>query len=78
MISVGIVGGTGYTGIELLRLLANHPNAQVKIITSRTESGMQVREVYPSLHGLIDLKFSEPEIDELSECDLIFFATTCG
>ncbi len=78
MISVGIVGGTGYTGIELLRLLANHPNAQVKIITSRTESGMQVGEVYPSLHGLIDLKFSEPEIDELSECDLIFFATPNG
>ncbi|MCP9758140.1 N-acetyl-gamma-glutamyl-phosphate reductase [Aquitalea sp. S1-19] len=78
MIKVGIVGGTGYTGVELLRLLASHPLAQVTAVTSRKEAGMQVAEMFPSLRGHIDLAFSTPEQAKLSACDIVFFATPNG
>ncbi|OUR65822.1 N-acetyl-gamma-glutamyl-phosphate reductase [Methylophaga sp. 42_25_T18] len=75
MIKVGIVGGTGYTGVELLRLLAGHPEVSLEIITSRSEKGMPVAELFPNLRGHIDLAFTEPDIDLLANCDLVFFAT---
>ncbi len=78
VIQVGIVGGTGYTGVELLRLLVNHPQAQVKIITSRAENGVRVDQLYPSLRGFLDLQFSEPDVDALASCDVVFFATPHG
>ncbi len=78
MIKVGIVGGTGYTGIELLRLLVNHPQAQLIAITSRKEAGQAVSDLFPSLRGYLDLAFSEPDIEQLSQCDLVFFATPNG
>jgi len=78
VVKVGIVGGTGYTGAELLRLLAGHPNAKVTVITSRTEAGMPVANLYPNLRGIVDLCFSEPDIDSLASCDLVFFATPHG
>ena len=78
MIKVGIVGGTGYTGVELLRLLATHPQVQVVQITSRAESGRQVSELYGNLRGHFDLAFSEPDVAELAACDLAFFATPNG
>ncbi len=78
MVKVGIVGGTGYTGAELLRLLAGHPNAKVTVITSRSEQGVPVAQLYPNLRGIIDLAFSAPDIESLSECDLVFFATPHG
>lgn len=78
MIRVGIVGGTGYTGAELLRLLASHPEAEAKIITSRSEAGRDVADMYPSLRGHCDLKFSQPEVAELKSCDVLFFATPHG
>ena len=80
MIKVGIVGATGYTGVELLRLLAGHPQAQVTVITSRSEKGLPVADLYPNLRGVIDLAFSAPDVDQLSECDVVFFATPawCG
>jgi len=78
MIKIGIVGGTGYTGVELLRLLATHPQAQVVQITSRAESGRKVSELYGSLRGHFDLAFSEPDAEKLAECDLVFFATPNG
>ena len=74
MIKIGIVGGTGYTGVELLRLLINHPQADISIITSRGDAGVHVADMFPSLRGLIDLRFSEPDIELLSACDLVFFA----
>ncbi|MYM63266.1 N-acetyl-gamma-glutamyl-phosphate reductase [Pseudomaricurvus sp. HS19] len=77
-IQIGIVGGTGYTGVELLRLLANHPHAEVKVITSRAEEGLPVADLYPSLRGFFDLQFSVPDVAELSACDLVFFATPHG
>ena len=78
MISVGIVGGTGYTGVELLRLLLRHPNVQVNVLTSRTENGRRVDDMFPSLRGHIDLCYSDLNIDELKQCDVVFFATPHG
>ncbi len=75
MIKVGIVGGTGYTGVELLRLLACHPEVSLQVITSRAESGLPVSDLYPNLRGHLDLNFSEPDTDALAQCDVVFFAT---
>ncbi len=78
MIQVGIVGGTGYTGVELLRLLANHPQANVSVITSRAEEGKGVADLFPNLRGHYDLKFTVPDADILGQCDVVFFATPHG
>src|SRR5690554_337818 len=78
VIKIGIVGGTGYTGVELLRILAVHPDAEVKCITSRSEAGMPVADMYPNLRGHFDLAFSEPDSAVLAQCDLVFFATPHG
>ncbi|OQS44707.1 N-acetyl-gamma-glutamyl-phosphate reductase [Chromobacterium haemolyticum] len=78
MIKVGIVGGTGYTGVELLRLLAGHPSARVTAVTSRKEAGMKVADLFPSLRGRIDLAFSTPDEARLQDCDVVFFATPNG
>lgn len=78
MIKVGIVGGTGYTGVELLRLLATHPEVELQAITSRSEAGRPVNAIYESLRGHVDLCFTEPDIPTLSTCDLVFFATPNG
>jgi len=75
MVKVGIVGGTGYTGVELLRLLAQHEQAEVVVITSRAESGRRVDDLYPNLRGHYDLAFSEPDVKQLAACDVVFFAT---
>jgi N-acetyl-gamma-glutamyl-phosphate reductase len=78
MIKVGIVGGTGYTGVELLRLLAVHPEVQLTAITSRKEDGLPVADMYPSLRGRVDLAFSAPDKVDLTQCDVVFFATPHG
>ncbi|MFT4613942.1 MAG: N-acetyl-gamma-glutamyl-phosphate reductase [Bacteroidia bacterium] len=75
MIRVGIVGGTGYTGVELLRLLAQHEEAEVSVITSRGESGRRVDDLYPNLRGHCELAFTEPDVTALAACDIVFFAT---
>lgn len=77
-IKVGIVGGTGYTGVELLRLLSQHPNVELRAITSRKEDGMPVAEMFPSLRGRVDLKFQTPDSAQLDQCDVVFFATPHG
>jgi N-acetyl-gamma-glutamyl-phosphate reductase len=77
-IKVGIVGGTGYTGVELLRLLAVHPNVTLTAITSRGEAGLPVADMFPSLRGLVDIAFSDPANADLSACDVVFFATPHG
>ncbi len=78
MIEVGIVGGTGYTGIELIRLLLQHPAVRLKLLTSRTEAGMKVADMFPSLRGVLDLAFSPLDIELLKTCDVVFFATPHG
>jgi len=78
MIKVGIVGGTGYTGVELLRMLAQHPEVELSAITSRKEAGMPVSEMYSSLRGRVNIAFSTPEDAKLDQCDAVFFATPHG
>ena len=78
MIKVGIVGGTGYTGSELLRLLARHPEAEVRVVTSRSEAGVPVASLFPALRGQVDLRFSRPDEQALCGCDVVFFATPNG
>jgi N-acetyl-gamma-glutamyl-phosphate reductase len=78
MIKVGIVGGTGYTGVELLRLLSQHPEVQLQAITSRKEAGLPVADMYPSLRGHVGLAFVTPDDARLSECNVVFFATPHG
>lgn len=78
MIKVGVVGGTGYTGVELLRLLAAHPGSELTVITSRSEAGQAVADMFPNLRGHLDLAFSVPDIERLTDCDMVFFATPNG
>lgn len=78
MIKVGIVGGTGYTGVELLRLLALHPQVELRTITSRADAGTQVSKMFPSLRGYLDISFSHPDSANLDQCDIVFFATPNG
>jgi N-acetyl-gamma-glutamyl-phosphate reductase len=78
MIKVGVVGGTGYTGVELLRLLAAHPDVQLSVITSRSEAGRAVSDLFPNLRGSVDLEFSVPDAGLLAACDLVYFATPNG
>ena len=77
-LKIGIVGGTGYTGVELLRLLAVHPGAELTVITSRGEAGLPVADMFPSLRGYIDLAFTDPAQADLGACDVVFFATPNG
>ena len=78
MIRVGVVGGTGYTGVELLRLLVRHPEVELGVITSRGEAGTAVADLFPSLRGWTDLVFTAPDPDALAACGVVFFATPNG
>lgn len=78
MKKIGIVGATGYTGVELLRILATHPYVEICYVTSRSNVGMRVDAMFPNLRGFIDLCFSDPKTEELAACDLVFFATPNG
>lgn len=75
---IGIVGATGYTGVELLRLLVKHPDVEISYVTSRSNAGTRVDTMFPNLRGYIDIEFSNPSTDALAECDLVFFATPNG
>ncbi|WP_038048888.1 N-acetyl-gamma-glutamyl-phosphate reductase [Thioalkalivibrio sp. ALJ2] len=77
-IRIGVVGATGYTGVELLRLLARHPSAELAVVTSRGEAGTAVADLFPSLRGAVDAVFREPDPDVLGDCDVVFFATPHG
>src|SRR5512134_1683920 len=77
-LKTGIVGGTGYTGVELLRLLAGHPEVELSVITSRTEASRDVADLFPNLRGYLDIRFTEPDIGALTACDVVFFATPNG
>ncbi|MBM4201689.1 MAG: N-acetyl-gamma-glutamyl-phosphate reductase, partial [Gammaproteobacteria bacterium] len=72
MVDVGIVGGTGYTGVELLRLLALHPQVRIAAVTSRADVGKPVAEAYPNLLGAVDARFVAAEAASLKDCDVVF------
>ncbi len=78
MLKVGVVGGTGYTGAELLRLLVMHPKVELRYVTSRSEAGKKIADLFPNLRGFTEICFTEPAAETLSECDVVFFATPNG
>ena len=78
MTKIGIIGGTGYTGVELIRLLSRHPMAELVVITSRSEAGKRVSDIFPSLRGVCDLAFTIPDPDSIKSCDVVFSATPNG
>lgn len=78
MIKAAIIGGTGYTGAELLRLLAQHPQVELVAISSRAEAGRSVTELFPNLRGHYDLVFEDPKDIDFAEMDVVFFATPHG
>jgi len=78
VIRAGIVGATGYTGVELLRLLLSHPGAEAAVVTSRGNAGERLDAMFPNLRGHTDLSFTEPDAGRLAECDVVFFATPHG
>jgi len=78
VIKVGVIGGTGYTGAELLRLLTGHPNVEIAAVTSRSNQGELVSDIYPNLRGIVNVPFVTPELNNLSGCDVVFFATPHG
>lgn len=78
MVSISIVGGSGYTGGELLRLALAHPGFEVQCVTSRSNRGTPVADAWPQFKGRLDLKFVEPDTMRLAESDLVFFATPNG
>lgn len=78
MLEVGIVGGTGYTGVELLRILALHPLVHIRAVTSRADAGKLVADAYPNLRGYVDARFVEPGVESLGGCEVVFFATPNG
>ncbi len=76
---VGIVGASGFVGGELLRILLNHPNAEVTVATSREYKGEYVYRVHPHLRGKTMLRFVEPDIDKIANnCDIVFLAVPHG
>ncbi len=78
VIKAGIVGATGYTGGELIRLLLMHPRVEIAVVTSRSEAGREVTELFPNLRHRIGLAFTAPDMAQLGECDVVFFATPNG
>src|SRR3972149_3041271 len=78
MIKIGIIGGTGYTGVELLRLLAAHPRGALRVTPARGEAGKKVADLFPNLRGHVKLAFTEPDARALAGCDVVFSATPNG
>jgi N-acetyl-gamma-glutamyl-phosphate reductase len=75
-IRVGVVGATGYTGAELLRLLLRHPDVDLRVVTSRADAGVPLSESWPNLRNHTALRYVEPNVEQLAaECELVFFAT---
>lgn len=78
MINAGILGGTGYAGVEVVRLLTKHPEVNIKYIVSHTFAGKKISEVYPSLKGICDVLCEELDLERAAECDVVFTALPHG
>ena len=75
---IGIIGGSGYTGVELLRLLAPRDDVEIVFVSSRAQAGNRVDALFPNLRGFCDIVFSDPADVSDVDCDLVFFATPNG
>ena len=78
-IKIGILGGSGYGGSELLRILLFHPNAEIKLVTANEQAGKSVSAVHPNLRHLTELKFTgSPQPEQLSDLDCVFLGLPHG
>lgn len=71
---VAVVGATGYTGVELIRLLTDHPDVSLEIITSQSQSGKKISKVFPSLEGIFEEELKPVEAIKDLDIDLVFLA----
>lgn len=79
MVRAGVLGGTGYAGIEVVRLLLRHPQVELTYVASQTYQGQKLAEVYPNLMGVCDLTCSALDIDAIAQnCDVVFTALPHG
>ncbi len=79
MIRVGVLGGTGYAGIEVVRLLTTHPMAEITRVVSKTYAGTPLSEIYPNLKGILDINCTELDLDDIAaNCDVVFTALPHG
>ena len=78
MVRVGIAGGSGYAGIELIHILLHHPDVEIAWVSSRRYAGPQVAGLYPNLKGFLDLCFSPLEPISISNLDVLFLALPHG
>ena len=79
MKNVGIIGASGYTGGELLRVLVNHPEADLKVATSRENAGVPVFRIHPQLRKLTELEFVEPDLEKIAQgCQYVFLGLPHG
>ncbi len=74
MVKVAIAGASGYTGLELLRLLTKHPEVEITAVTSEKHQGQKVADVFPSFSGFSDLQFTSLTASIANECDILFLA----
>jgi N-acetyl-gamma-glutamyl-phosphate reductase len=79
MMEAGIIGGAGYTGLELIRLLVMHPKVKISVVTSRRYKGKKVSDVNPHLLPFIELEYEDVDIRELADrSDIVFLAVPHG
>jgi N-acetyl-gamma-glutamyl-phosphate reductase len=79
MIEAGIIGGTGYTGLELIRLLLMHPKVKISVVTSRRYKGKKVSDVNPHLSPFIELDYEDVDTKEIADrSDIVFVAVPHG
>ena len=71
----GIIGAAGYAGAELVRILSRHPEFDLRVITSSTDEGLPISELYPAFKGVCDLEFEAHNTTSLADCDVVFMAT---
>jgi len=79
MINAGIIGGAGYTGLELVRLLLMHPEVEISVVTSRRYRGKKVSDVNPHLFPFIELEYEDVDTEEIADrSDIVFVAVPHG
>lgn len=78
MIKAAVLGATGYAGIELVRLLTNHPGVSIEILGSQSFDGQSISDVYPNFKGVLDKKCEKVDVDAVAKCDVAFTALPHG
>jgi len=79
MVNIGIIGATGYVGIEIIRLLQNHPEVNISTVVSQSFTGKKISDVYPSLRNVIDIECQSLDIDKIAACsDIVITALPHG